>query len=79
MIRTGIGLLVMVLWSCGSGKTDEKGFSYEKFSGLFPSEQTSYQLSDADLTSNKDTTVIRSPEFEKFISDSLKTKPWISL
>lgn len=74
MIRAGIVLVVMVLWSCSNGKTDETGFSYEKFSGLFPAEQTSYQLSDADLVSNKDTTSIRSPEFARFISDSLKTK-----
>jgi hypothetical protein len=74
MIRTGIVLLVFVLWSCKGGKKEENGFSYEKFASLFPSEQSSYQLSDADLSNNKDTTIIRSAEFAKFISDSIKTK-----
>jgi hypothetical protein len=74
MLRTGIVLIGFVLWSCNSGKPDENGFSYKKFSELFPSEVTSYQLSDAGLLSNKDTTTIRSAEFEKFISDSIKRK-----
>ena len=74
MIRTGVVFLVVFLWSCRNGKSDDNGFSYEKFAGLFPKEQAAYQLSDADLLSNKDTTVIRSPEFAKFISDSLKNK-----
>jgi len=67
-------LLVFILCSCSNGKTNGNGFSYEKFSELFPSEQISYQLSDADLLTNKDTTVIRTPEFSNFISDSLKAK-----
>lgn len=67
-------MIGFVLWSCNSGKTDETGFSYEKFSELFPSEQTSYQLTDANLLSNKDTTSIRSAEFAAFISDSVKRK-----
>lgn len=74
MIRTGVVLLMILLWSCRSGKEEENGFSYEKFASLFPKEQMAYQLSDADLLSNKDTTVIRSAEFAKFISDSLKNK-----
>jgi hypothetical protein len=74
MLRTGIVLIGFVLWSCKSGNTDESGFSYEKFSALFPSEQVSYQLADADLLSNKDTTSIRSAEFQAFISDSVKRK-----
>jgi len=74
MIRTGVVLLVILLGSCRNGKTDGNGFSYERFASLFPKEQTTYQLSDADLLSNRDTTVIRSPEFAKFISDSLKNK-----
>lgn len=74
MIRTGIVLLVLVLWSCKSGKKEDQGFSYEKFAGLFPSEKNTYQVSDADLANNKDTTAIHYPEFAKFISDSIKTK-----
>lgn len=74
MLRIGIVLIGFVLWSCNSGKTDENGFSYEKFSELFPSQQVSYQLTDADLLSNKDTTSIRSAEFAAFISDSVKRK-----
>ena len=74
MLRTGIVLIVFLCWSCSNKKKDESGFSYEKFSGLFPSEQTSYQLTDAQLNNNKDTTAIRSPEFSNFITDSIKTK-----
>jgi hypothetical protein len=74
MNRIGIVLIGLIWFSCDSKKNDENGFSYEKFSGLFPPAQTSFQVSDADLISNKDTTVIRSPKFEKFISDSIKTK-----
>jgi hypothetical protein len=74
MVRTGVVLLIVLLWSCRNGKTDENKFSYEKFADLFPAEQATYQVSDADLLANRDTTVIRSPEFAKFISDSLKTK-----
>jgi hypothetical protein len=75
MYRIGIVLIgLVVLGSCKSKESKETGFSYEKFAELFPSEQRTYQLSDADLLSNKDTTAIRSAEFAKFISDSIKTK-----
>jgi hypothetical protein len=74
MLRTGIALIALVFWSCSNEKKEENGFSYEKFSGLFPSEQISYQLTDAQLMNNKDTTAIRSPEFASFIADSIKTK-----
>jgi hypothetical protein len=74
MIRLGFVLTGFILVSCNSGKTDTKGFSYEKFAELFPPAKTSYQLSDAELLNNKDTTAIRSAEFGQFISDSLKTK-----
>lgn len=73
MYRIGIVLIGIILWSC-KGKKDENGFSYEKFSELFPPAQATYQVSDAELSNNKDTTVIRSPEFAKFISDSVKQK-----
>jgi hypothetical protein len=74
MYRIGIVLVVVILWSCKSKKNEGNGFSYEKFAELFPPAQTSYQISDADLSSNKDTTVIRSAEFAKLIPDSVKTK-----
>jgi len=74
MYRIGIVLIGLVLWSCSNKKADESGFSYEKFAELFPAEQKTYQLSDADLLNNKDTTAIRSAEFSKFVSDSIKTK-----
>jgi hypothetical protein len=73
MKRIGIVLIGFILWSC-KGKKDEKGFSYEKFAELFPAAQPTYQISDANLLGNKDTTVIRSAEFSKFISDSVKLK-----
>lgn len=73
MYRIGIVLIGVILWSC-KGKKEKEGFSYEKFAELFPAAQTTYQISDADLLSNKDTTAIRSPEFATFISDSVKQK-----
>lgn len=73
MYRIGIVLIGIVLFSC-KGKKEKEGFSYEKFAELFPPVQTTYQISDADLLGNKDTTAIRSPEFAKFISDSVKQK-----
>lgn len=71
--RIGIVLIGFILCSC-KGKKGEEGFSYESFSELFPAAQSSYQISDADLLSNKDTTVIRSSEFAKLIPDSTKEK-----
>lgn len=75
MIKPGLVLIGLIAFlSCNNKKTDEKGFSYEKFAELFPPAQSSYQLSDADLLSNKDTTVIRSADFAGLIPDSIKTK-----
>jgi len=74
MIRSGFVMTGLVLLSCNGGKKEEKGFSYEKFAELFPPAQASYQLSDAKLLSNKDTTIIRLSEFARFISDSARTK-----
>lgn len=73
MYRIGIVLIGFILWSC-KGKKGEKEFSYESFAKLFPAAQATYQISDADILANKDTTVIRSAEFAKFISDSVKLK-----
>lgn len=66
-------MIGFIVCSC-KGRKGEEGFSYESFSELFPAAQSSYQISDADLQSNKDTTVIRSPEFAKLIPDSTKEK-----
>lgn len=74
MVRIGFVLIGLVLAACNGGKKDKDGFSYEKFAELFPPVQASYQLSDADLLKNKDTTGIRSPEFAAFIPDSIKAK-----
>lgn len=73
MYRLGIVLIGVILWSC-KGKKDEKGFSYEGFAELFPAAQNTYQVSDADILSTKDTTIIRSSEFAEFIPDSIKHK-----
>jgi hypothetical protein len=65
----------LALFSCNSkDKTDseEDGFSYQKFSGFFPKAENAYQVTDEDVLSNKDTTVIRSAEFSKLIPDSIK-------
>lgn len=77
MYRKGFVLAGLVLFACNSHKnnsTEENGFSYEKFASLFPPAQSSYQISDADLLSNKDTIVIRSAKFAALIPDSTKTK-----
>jgi hypothetical protein len=78
MFRTGfIACLVLLsLLSCKNKKstTNEKGFSYEKFSELFRPLSLPYELSDIDLANNKDTTVIRSADFANLISDSTNAR-----
>lgn len=75
MKKIGIVLFSLVLFSCKSKKAEtESGFSYESFSDLFKTAQLPYQITDADVASMKDTAMIRSAEFGKFIADSLKTK-----
>ena len=78
MKRNSFVLISLVLlMACHSKKSSsggDTGFSYEKFSTLFPSVKLPYQVSDADVKSMKDTTLIRSSEFEKMIPDSFKTK-----
>lgn len=76
MLRTGFVLLVLAVIACNNKKVgdEENGFSYKDFSELFPAANLPYQVSDADVFSNKDTTVIRSADFAQFISDSIKTK-----
>lgn len=76
MLRMGFALMLMAGLACNDKKTgnDENGFSYEKFSELFPSASLPYKISDADVAGNNDTTVVRSAEFAQFFSDSIKTK-----
>lgn len=76
MPRIGFVLLVLLIAACntkekGSGTT---GFSYDMFSELFTSAALPYQISDAEVLRNRDTTEIRSVEFAQFIPDSIKTK-----
>ncbi len=78
MNRIGFVLIGFVfLVGCNNHTNDEleeNGFSYKKFSALFPPVQSSYEITDADLLGNKDTTVIRSSKFAALIPDSIKTK-----
>lgn len=76
MFRIGFVLLLWLLAGCNNKKTgkDENGFSYKDFSELFPASKLPYQITDAEVWGNKDTTSIRSPEFAQLIPDSLKTK-----
>lgn len=78
MNRIGFVLLGFIfLAGCNNSRnndSEENGFSYKKFSELFPPVQSSYEITDADLLSNKDTTVIRSSKFAALIPDSIKTK-----
>jgi len=75
MVRTGLLLLFIALVACNNKKKkdNEAEFDYQQFSGMFAKSGT-YGISDTGLLKNKDTTVIRSAEFSKFLSDSLKTK-----
>src|SRR5438270_8518465 len=76
MTRITFVLVVFILVACGNKKkgTTDEGFSFDEFSGLFRQVNPPFALSDTGLAKNKDTTVIRSPEFASFISDSLQTK-----
>jgi hypothetical protein len=75
MVRAGLFLLCLTLFACkGKKKNDkESEFDYEQFSEAFRKVST-YGTSDTALLRNKDTATIRSAEFSKFMSDSLKTK-----
>lgn len=75
MNRVGFVIIALVLFSCNNKKSGEEGsgFSYSEFSGLFKASSLPYQVTDADVLSNKDTTVIRTADFTKFISDSIRT------
>lgn len=77
MKRNGFLLISLVLIvACHSKKnsTGNNELSYEEFSSLFPSVSLPYQITDADVKSMKDTTLIRSSEFAEMIPDSLKIK-----
>ena len=76
MYRIGF-VLCLVVFGCKSKKSageEVKGFSYQSFSELFKPLSLPYQLADTGLIRNKDTTAIHSPEFDQFLSDSIKTK-----
>jgi hypothetical protein len=69
-------MIVLALFACNSKKSSEEGaegFSYAAFSKLFRVADLPYQISDAEAGNNKDTTVIRSTGFAKFVPDSIKT------
>src|SRR5215203_1642301 len=75
MVRAGLFLLCITIFACKSGKKKdrESEFDYEQFSEKF-AEATAFEISDTALLRNKDTTAVRSAEFSKFLSDSLKAK-----
>ena len=77
MYRFGVVLLCLFLLACKNkkaGAKGENGFSYQDFSTLFPPISLPYSLSDTGLLNNKDTTVIRSTGFARYIPDSVKNK-----
>ena len=75
MVRAGLFLFFMAFVACNSKKKKDKEaeFDYEQFSENFAKVNT-YGISDTALARNKDTTTIRSTEFSRFLSDSLKSK-----
>lgn len=77
MIRTGFVLICILCFACKSKKpandVNENGFSYNRFSASFKNLQPPFQMTDADVAANKDTTVIRSAAFAKFLPDSLRS------
>jgi len=77
MYRLGFVLFFCLLLGCNdkTGSTEgQKEFNYESFSKLFAPANLPYQLTDIGLDKIKDTTVIRSPEFARFIADSVKNR-----
>ena len=76
MYRIGFVLCLVIFGCKGKKNTGEevKGFSYQSFSELFKPLSLPYQLADTSLMHGKDTTTIHSPEFDQFLSDSIKSK-----
>ena len=78
MYRLGFVLLCCMVWSCGDKeketKEEDKGFTYEGLSRLFPAASLPYMLTDSELAKTRDTTLIRSAEFASLIPDSVKNK-----
>ncbi|MBD0374713.1 MAG: hypothetical protein ICV51_03705 [Flavisolibacter sp.] len=79
MIRLGIVLLLLALFSCNNKKEstteeEETGFDYASFAKRFKEVSLPYSLSDSALVNNNDTSAIRNPIFNQFIPDSIKTK-----
>ncbi|HWJ92019.1 MAG TPA: hypothetical protein VNR87_12955, partial [Flavisolibacter sp.] len=75
MFRIGIVIICLSLVACKDKKANGKddAFSFEVFSGQFPTIKPPYVLSDTGLLKNRDTTSIHDPEFSKMIPDSIKT------
>jgi hypothetical protein len=71
-------LALLVLFGCNDRKEakteEEAAFDYKAFSEHYRSVSLPYQLSDADLLGNKDTSGINAVVFSPFVSDSIKKK-----
>jgi hypothetical protein len=78
MKRWGFVLAMLVFFGCKEPKEvktdDENTFDYESFSERYRQASLPYQLSDAELLRNKDTTRINASRFAAFVSDSIKKK-----
>jgi len=81
MLRFGFVLLACIALACNNKKNEtketrekEQEFSYAGLSELFRPTSLPYQLTDTGLLKRKDTALIRFPEFDRFIADSVKNK-----
>jgi hypothetical protein len=78
MYRTGFVICLFFLFACNSKKSNGPGedgtFDYENFDAKFKKPELPYQLTDAQLLADKDTTSIRGTAFQAFMPDSVKTK-----
>jgi hypothetical protein len=78
MYRTGLVLCLIILFACNNNKTsgssEDGDFDYENFSERFKAPAFPYQLTDAQLLNNKDTTAIRGAGFLAFMPDSIMNR-----
>lgn len=79
MKRVAFVLMMVAILGCGARKSnnteeDENEFNYETFSKHYATATLPYQLTDADLLKNKDTTRIAAAQFSPFVPDSIKKK-----
>jgi hypothetical protein len=78
MYRIGFVLFLVFIFACNSkdnsGSAEEGSFNYESFAAKFSKPAFPYQLTDAQLLSDKDTAALRGSAFLAFMPDSMMSR-----